>query len=132
MSIILCPALRRRAGAYLRRQNLDAKRVEALQRVLNFQRLIHNWVRPHWSLGKKTPQLRRWATVFVHFQLRDSLPFKGFTPSPFKEPVPTEEDYRGRNGESPIGDRREEKWPSLDSRFIYRQERIVRYLSSTA
>ncbi len=47
-------ALRRRASAYRRRQNLYAKRVEGLQRVLAVQRLIHNWVRPHWGLGKKT------------------------------------------------------------------------------
>lgn len=47
-------ALRRRASAYRRRQNLYAKRVEGLQRVLDVQRLIHNWVRPHWGLGKKT------------------------------------------------------------------------------
>lgn len=47
-------ALRRRASAYRRRQNLYAKRVEGLQRVLHVQRLIHNWVRPHWGLGKNT------------------------------------------------------------------------------
>lgn len=47
-------ALRRRASAYRRRQNLYAKRVEALQRALDVQRLIHNWGRPHWGLGKKT------------------------------------------------------------------------------
>jgi hypothetical protein len=45
-------ALRRRASAYRRRQNLYAKRVEGLQRVLDVQRLIHHWVRPHWSLNK--------------------------------------------------------------------------------
>ena len=47
-------ALRRRASAYRKRQNLYAKRRESLQRVLDVQRLIHNWVRPHWGLGKKT------------------------------------------------------------------------------
>jgi hypothetical protein len=47
-------ALRRRASAYRRRQNLYAKRRQALQRVLDVQRLIHNWTRPHWGLGKKT------------------------------------------------------------------------------
>jgi len=51
-------ALRRRASAYRRRQNLYAKRVEGLQRVLDVQRLIHNWVRPHWGLRKKiTPAM---------------------------------------------------------------------------
>jgi hypothetical protein len=47
-------ALRRRATAYRRRQNHYAKQVEGLQRALDVQRLMHNWVRPHWSLGKQT------------------------------------------------------------------------------
>jgi len=47
-------ALRRRASAYQRRQNLYAKGVEGLQRALDVQRLIHNWVRPHWGLTKNT------------------------------------------------------------------------------
>lgn len=51
-------ALRRHASAYRRRQNLYAKRVEGLQRVLDVQRLVHNWVRPHWGLGNKaTPAM---------------------------------------------------------------------------
>lgn len=45
-------ALRRRSSAYRRRQNLYAKRVDGLQRVLDVQRLIHNFVKPHWGLGK--------------------------------------------------------------------------------
>jgi hypothetical protein len=40
-------ALRRRASADRRRQNLYAKRLAGLQRVLAVQRLIHHWVRPH-------------------------------------------------------------------------------------
>jgi transposase-like protein len=47
-------ALRRRASADRRRQNLYAKRVAALQRVLDVQRLVHNWVRPHHGLSKNT------------------------------------------------------------------------------
>ena len=51
-------ALRRLRSADRRRQNLYAKRVEGLQRVLDVQRLIHNWVRPHWGLAKKmTPAM---------------------------------------------------------------------------
>ena len=51
-------SLRRRASAYRRRQNHYAKVVEGLQRALNVQRLIHNWVRPHWGLGKnQTPAM---------------------------------------------------------------------------
>lgn len=47
-------ALRRRCSAYRRRQNLYAKKVEGLQRVLDVQRLVHNWVHPHWGLDKGT------------------------------------------------------------------------------
>ncbi len=51
-------ALRRRASAYRRRQNLYAKAVDGLQRALNVQRMIHNWVRPHRGLGEKqTPAM---------------------------------------------------------------------------
>jgi hypothetical protein len=51
-------SLRRRASGDRRRQNLYAKAVEGLQRVLNMQRIIHNWVRPHWGLGKtETPAM---------------------------------------------------------------------------
>lgn len=46
--------LMRRASAYRRRQNLYAKRVAALQRVLDVQRLVHNWVRPYHGLKKDT------------------------------------------------------------------------------
>jgi hypothetical protein len=45
-------ALRRRASAYRRRQNLYAKKLIDLQRVLAVQRLVHNWIRPHSGLGK--------------------------------------------------------------------------------
>ena len=61
-------ALRRRASAclvalfasgnptgahrYRRRQNLYAQELLGLQRVFDVQRLVHNWVRPHWGLGK--------------------------------------------------------------------------------
>ncbi len=63
-------ALRRRATAYRRRQNHYAKQVEGLQRALNVQRLIHNWVRPHWSLGKaRTPAM---AMGFIQRPLKIS------------------------------------------------------------
>ena len=42
-------AIRRRCSAFRRRQNLIAKTVEGLERAVAVQRLIHNWVRPHWS-----------------------------------------------------------------------------------
>jgi hypothetical protein len=51
-------ALRRRASAYRRRQNLYAKKLCGWQRVLAVQRLVHNWVRSHWGLGKhQTPAM---------------------------------------------------------------------------
>lgn len=51
-------SLRRRASAYRRRQNHYSKIVEGLQRALNAQRLIHNWVRPHWGLNQgQTPAM---------------------------------------------------------------------------
>jgi hypothetical protein len=51
-------SLRQRASAYHRRMNHYAKIIEGLQRALDVQRLIHNWVRPHWVLGKnQTPAM---------------------------------------------------------------------------
>jgi hypothetical protein len=51
-------SLRRRASSYQRRQNYYAKVVEGLQRALVVQRLVHNWVRPHWGLEKnQTPAM---------------------------------------------------------------------------
>jgi hypothetical protein len=51
-------SLRRRASGYRRRQNLYAKAVAGLQSVLNMQRMIYNWVRPHRGLGKtETPAM---------------------------------------------------------------------------
>jgi hypothetical protein len=47
-------SIRRRCSAYRRRQNHYAKTVAGLQRTITVQRLIHNWIRPHWSLAKRT------------------------------------------------------------------------------
>ncbi len=47
-------AIRRRCSAYRRWQNHYAKTVAELQRAITGQRLIHNWIRPHWSLGNQT------------------------------------------------------------------------------
>lgn len=47
-------SIRRRCSAYRRRQNHYAKTVDGLQHAITLQRLIHNWVRPHWSLAKET------------------------------------------------------------------------------
>ena len=56
-------ALRRPASAYRRRQNLYAKRVEGLQRTLDVQQLIHNWVRPHGASIKVSLPLWLWAIL---------------------------------------------------------------------
>lgn len=71
-------ALRRRASAYRRRQNLYAKRVQGLQRALNVQRLIHNWVRPHWGLGKKTTPAMLMGYCERPLSTRELLTMKGF------------------------------------------------------
>jgi hypothetical protein len=76
-------ALRRRATAYRRRQNHYAKVLKGLQRALNVQRLLHNWVRPHWGLGKKkTPAM---AMGFINrpvtiSEILISRGFECFTP----------------------------------------------------
>ncbi|MBW4550800.1 MAG: hypothetical protein KME35_06785 [Aphanocapsa sp. GSE-SYN-MK-11-07L] len=60
-----------------------AKVVEGLQRALNVQRLIHNWVRPHWGLQKnRIPAmamgyLERPVTML---ELLSSRGFKDITP----------------------------------------------------
>jgi hypothetical protein len=46
--------IRRRCSAYRRRQNHYAKTLEGLQRAISVQRLMHNWMRPHDSLGNNT------------------------------------------------------------------------------
>lgn len=51
-------SIRRRCSAYRRRQNHYAKTRDGLQQAITAQRLIHNWIRPHWSLDKEmTPAI---------------------------------------------------------------------------
>lgn len=51
-------SIRRRCSAYRRRQNHYAKNIDGLNRAVTVLRLIHNWVRPHPSLGKNvTPAM---------------------------------------------------------------------------
>jgi hypothetical protein len=51
-------AIRRRCSGYRRRQNHYAKQQQELQRSIDVQRLVHNWCRPHASLGKNvTPAI---------------------------------------------------------------------------
>ena len=74
-------ALRRRCSAFRRRQNLYAKTVAGLERALTVQRLIHNWVRPHWAT-QVTPAT---AIGFVSrtLSLREILLSRGFYYNPY-------------------------------------------------
>jgi hypothetical protein len=71
-------ALRRRATAYRRRQNQYAKIVEGLQRALNVQRLLHNWVKPHYSLDKKTTPAMAMGFITRPLKIRELLSCRGF------------------------------------------------------
>jgi hypothetical protein len=71
-------ALRRRATAYRRRQNHYAKQVKGWQRSLNVQRLIHNWVRPHWSLGKHTTPAMKMGFIERPLKISEMLLSRGF------------------------------------------------------
>ncbi len=72
-------ALRRRCSAYRRRQNLYAKKVEGLQRSLTVQRLVHNWVRPHWALGKKTTPAMALKLYHRPVKMEELLTWRGFS-----------------------------------------------------
>ncbi len=76
-------ALRRRATAYRRRQNHYAKAVEGLQRALNVQRLIHNWVRPHGRFKQKTTPAMAMGFIDRPLSIAEILTsrrFQDFTP----------------------------------------------------
>jgi hypothetical protein len=72
-------ALRRRVSAYRRRQNLYAKCVEGLQRVLDLQRLVHNWVRPHWGLAKNTTPAMAMGYIKRPISMLELLTHRGFS-----------------------------------------------------
>ena len=69
-------ALRRRCSAFRRRQNLYAKTLEGLERVVTVHRLLHNWMRPHWS-SNITPAM---ALGFIEraLTLEEMLLSRGF------------------------------------------------------
>jgi hypothetical protein len=71
-------ALRRRASAYRRRQNLYAKQVAALQRVLDVQRLVHNWVRPHHGLQERTTPAMAMGYYHRPLTIHELLTLRGF------------------------------------------------------
>lgn len=72
-------ALRRKASAYRRRQNLYAKNRVALQRVLDVQRLVHNWVRPHWGLPSKTTPAMAMGYCTRPISMLEILTTRGFS-----------------------------------------------------
>ena len=72
-------ALRRRCSADRRRQNLYAKQVQGLQRVLDVQRLVHNWVRPHWSLAKGTTPAMAMGFCNRPLSMHELLTHSGFS-----------------------------------------------------
>jgi hypothetical protein len=71
-------ALRRRCSAYRRQQNLYAKKRSGLQQALDVQRLIHNWVRPHWRLSKKTTPVMQIGLCSRPLTMMELLSSRGF------------------------------------------------------
>ncbi len=71
-------ALRRRCSAYRWRQNLDAKTRAALQRTLDTQRIIHNWVRSHWGLRKRTTPAMAMGLCSRPLSTQEILCIRGF------------------------------------------------------
>ena len=71
-------ALRRQCSAYRRRQNLYAKKLSGLQQVLDVQWLIHNWVRPHWGLGKQTTPSMKMGFCSRPLTILELLNSRGF------------------------------------------------------
>ena len=68
--------------AYRRRQNLYAKTKTALQRTLNVQRIIHNWVRPHWGLGGKVTPAMAMGFISRPVTMHELLNSRGFKALP--------------------------------------------------
>jgi len=71
-------ALRRHCSAYRRHQNLYAKTANGLRRAVTVQRLIHNWVRPHWGLGKGTTPAMAMGFVSRVITMEEMLTGRGF------------------------------------------------------
>jgi len=71
-------SLRRRCSAYRRRQNLYAKTLEGLQRAVTVNRLVHNWVLPHWSLDKNTTPAMALGLSHRPISMLELLSSRGF------------------------------------------------------
>jgi hypothetical protein len=72
-------ALRRRCSAYRRRQNLYAKTQDGLQRALDVQRILHNWVKPHGGLGKRTTPAMAIGLCHRPLSTQELLGLRGFS-----------------------------------------------------
>jgi len=71
-------SIRRRCSAYRRRQNHYAKTVDGLERAITAQRLIHNWVRPHWSLQRQTTPAMAMGFCDRPIPMEEFLTLRGF------------------------------------------------------
>ena len=71
-------SLRRRCSAYRRRQNLYAKQRKGLQRSVDVQRLIYNWVRVHVSLLGKSPPAMMMGYIERPTTFTEMLTCRGF------------------------------------------------------
>jgi hypothetical protein len=70
-------ALRRHCSAYRRHQNLYAKVPKGLRRAVAVQRLVHNWVRPHWGLAKDTTPAMAMGFVLSPISMEQMLSSRG-------------------------------------------------------
>lgn len=61
-------SLRRRCSAFRRRTNMYAKCNKGLDRALGTQRVIYNWVRPHFYHGETPGQSLGWAGEAITFE----------------------------------------------------------------
>jgi len=71
-------AIRRYCSAYRRRQNHYAKTHSRLQRAITVQQLIHNWIKPHFSLGKKTPPAMKMGFISRPVTMLEFLTTRGY------------------------------------------------------
>lgn len=71
-------SIRRRCSAYRRRQNHYAKTVDGLEQAITAQRLIHNWIRPHWSLQRQTTPAMAMGFCDRPVPMEEFLTLRGF------------------------------------------------------
>lgn len=72
-------AIRRHCSAYRRRQSHYAKTRSGLQRAITVQQLIHNWMRPHVSLGKTTTPAMKMGFISRPVTMLEFLTTRGYS-----------------------------------------------------